>query len=62
MLSTRLPLMTLPEALFPHAHALNSRMLQDSGPCDRAGRERVWELRKSRLGEARRYLDGISDQ
>jgi len=35
---------------------------QDSGPRDRAARERVWELRKSRLGEARRYLDGISDQ
>ena len=40
------------------------RALEDAGlvRSDRAGRERVWELRKQRLAEARRYLDRISDQ
>ena len=40
------------------------RALEDAGlvRSDRAGRERVWKLRKRRLGEAKRYLDEISDQ
>jgi len=40
------------------------RALEDAGlvRSDRAGRERVWELRKQRLAEAGRYLERVSDQ
>jgi len=38
------------------------RALEDAGlvRSDRAGRERIWELRTKRLAEGRRYLDQIA--
>ncbi|MGH8443875.1 MAG: ArsR/SmtB family transcription factor [Solimonas sp.] len=40
------------------------RTLEEAGlvSSDRAGRERVWELRTRRLAEVRRYLEQISAQ
>ncbi len=47
------------QAITKHLSALEGAGLVRSG---RAGRERIWELQSSRLAEARRYLDQISDQ
>jgi DNA-binding transcriptional ArsR family regulator len=45
------------QAITKHLHALENAGLARSS---RVGRERVWELRKRRLSEARRHLDQIS--
>lgn len=45
------------QAVTKHLRALADAGLVHS---DRAGRERIWELRTKRLAEVRRYLDRIS--
>lgn len=47
------------QAITKHLRALEEAGLVRG---NRAGRERVWELRSARLLEARRYLDRISAQ
>lgn len=47
------------QAVTKHLRTLEEAGLVRSG---RAGRECIWELRQNRLGEAKRYLDQISDQ
>jgi DNA-binding transcriptional ArsR family regulator len=47
------------QAITKHLRALADAGLVRSA---REGRERIWEIRPKRLGEARRYLDQISDQ
>jgi DNA-binding transcriptional ArsR family regulator len=47
------------QAITKHLRALAAAGLVRS---TREGRERIWEIRPRRLGEARRYLDRISDQ
>jgi DNA-binding transcriptional ArsR family regulator len=47
------------QAITKHLQALEGVGLVTSG---RAGRERIWELKATRLKEARHYLDKISDQ
>jgi DNA-binding transcriptional ArsR family regulator len=46
------------QAVTKHLRALEAAGLARSS---RAGRERIWELRTTRLAEIRRYLDQISD-
>jgi DNA-binding transcriptional ArsR family regulator len=45
------------QAITKHLHALEEAGLAHSS---RIGRERIWELQTTRLSEARRYLDKIS--
>lgn len=47
------------QAITKHLRALADAGLVRS---TRQGRERIWEIRPRRLGEARRYLDRISGQ
>lgn len=47
------------QAITKHLHALEEAGLARSS---RIGRERIWELRTTRLSEAHRYLDQISQQ
>jgi DNA-binding transcriptional ArsR family regulator len=47
------------QAITKHLRALSEAGLVRG---ERSGRERVWELRTSRLAEARRYLEQISAQ
>jgi DNA-binding transcriptional ArsR family regulator len=47
------------QAVTKHLRALAEAGLVRS---ERAGRERIWELRPGRLAEVRRYLDRISAQ
>jgi DNA-binding transcriptional ArsR family regulator len=47
------------QAITKHLHALERAGLARSA---RAGRERVWELRASRLADVQRYLSEISAQ
>ena len=47
------------QAVTKHLRALEGAGLVRSG---RAGRERIWELRTTRLAQARRYLDKVSER
>ncbi len=47
------------QAISKHLDALSEAGFVRS---ERAGRERIWELRPRRLAEVRRYLDRISEQ
>lgn len=47
------------QAITKHLSALEHAGLVRS---DRAGRERIWEIRTQGLAEVRRYLDQIADQ
>jgi DNA-binding transcriptional ArsR family regulator len=47
------------QAITKHLRALAGAGLVRS---TRKGRERIWEIRPRRLGDARRYLDQISNQ
>jgi DNA-binding transcriptional ArsR family regulator len=47
------------QAVTKHLLALEGAGLVHS---DRSGRQRIWEVRAERIGEARRYLEAISAQ
>jgi DNA-binding transcriptional ArsR family regulator len=56
--------LTAATALTRQGIAKHLRTLEQAGlvRADRVGRDRIWELRRERLGEIRKYLDEISTQ